>query len=215
MDKRKIEKFLIKIFWIFVIGSIIGFIAETIVVIVEDGKLENRQGLIYGPFVQIYGIGAIAYYLTVPKIKETKKIFFVCMIMGGVLEYLLSYIQQILFGTISWDYSEYKINLNGRTSLLHCIYWGLAGIFFIKLIYPQIEKIDLISNKIIFKQLTSIVAIFMIFDIIISWSAADRQEERMKNIPAQDKIDVFLDKYYSDKIMNRVYSNKINKLKEI
>lgn len=221
--KQKMEKkedntilnLLTKFFWIFMIGSFLGYIAETAVVLIEEGHYENRQGLIYGPFVQIYGIGAIIYYLFVPKINNKKFIFPICMIVGGILEYMLSYIQQILFGTISWDYSNYMFHLNGRTSLLHCIYWGLAGIFALKIMCPFIDKMNekQINNK-YFKVITLIVFTFMMCNITISWTAANRQEERMKQIPANGKLDTLLDKYYPDSIMDKVYVNKINKIKK-
>lgn len=54
------------------------------------------------------------------------RIFLVTAILGGVTEYIGSYAQEKLFGTISWDYSHLPFNLNGRTSLLHCTYWGIA-----------------------------------------------------------------------------------------
>lgn len=213
MNKDKVINFIVKMFWIFMIGSFIGFIAETLVVIIEEGHYENRQGLIYGPFVQIYGIGAIIYYLFVPKIKNTKLIFPVCMIAGGLMEYLFSYVQQILFGTVSWDYSNYMIHLNGRTSLLHCFYWGLAGIFVAKVMIPLVDnKLKIDPSKRWFKYLTTCAAVFMIFNIAISWVAANRQEERVKQIPPKGRIDRLLDKYYPDELMDRVYCNKINKL---
>ena len=52
----------------------------------------------------------------------------------------------------------------------------------------------------------------MLCNISISWTAANRQEERMKNIPAQGRMDMFLDKYYPDEVMDKVYANKINKI---
>ena len=43
-------------------------------------------------------------------------------------------------------------NINGRTSLLHCAYWGTAGVLYITYIEPVIEKLkqcgcDIIVNK--------------------------------------------------------------------
>lgn len=213
MKKEEVVEYFIKIFWIFMIGSFIGFIVESIVVIMQEGHYESRQGLIYGPFVQIYGIGAVIYYLFVPKIKQKKNVFIVCMIVGGILEYLFSYIQQALFGTISWDYTNYRIHFNGRTSLLHCIYWGIAGILVLKIICPLAEKISLQSKNYIFRQITLLTVLLMMGNIIVSWSAANRQKERMKHIPPQDIIDEFLDKHYSDQVMDKVYANKKDKLK--
>ena len=131
MKKDKIKKvtnFIIKIFWIFIIGSVFGFVAEMLYATVYTRTLVIRQGLIYGPFVQVYGMGAVAYYFLIKVFKEPKDAFFAGMIMGGALEYLCSFFQEILFGTISWDYSDLIFNLNGRTSLLHCLYWGTGGV---------------------------------------------------------------------------------------
>ncbi len=130
---KKIE--LIKIFWIFVIVSAIGCLIETAFCLIKKGHFEVRQGVIYGPFIPVYGAGAVLFYLLVPRItgattENTKevnviKIFFYTMVLGGITEYLFSYCQECLFGTVSWEYGELHFNLNGRTSLLHCTYWGI------------------------------------------------------------------------------------------
>ena len=130
MEKKKILKELITIFLVFIIGSILGYIFEMIVVLFQKGYFESRQGLIYGPFTPVYGIGGIIYYIAFKLIKTKDKriVFLTSMLLGGITEYLCSYIQEKAFGTISWDYSYLKFNINGRTSLLHCTYWGIAGV---------------------------------------------------------------------------------------
>jgi len=208
IKERKITNFIIRIFWVFIIGSIFGFFAEMLYALVYTRTLQIRQGLIYGPFIQVYGMGAIAYYLLVYKIKEPKKLFYAGMIMGGALEYLCSFFQEIFFGTISWDYSHLFMNLNGRTSLLYCFYWGIIAVIFLKLIYPMFLKIDqLIYNKKI-RIFTVFFVLFMTFDITISCMAGSRQQERRKNIPAQGVIDEFLDRTYPDELLDRIYNNK-------
>ena len=149
MNKFKIREELTILFWIFIIGSIAGFIFEMIVVFFQKGHFELRQGLIYGPF-----------------------------------------------------------NINGRTSLLHCIYWGIGGILYITYIEPFIEKMKQKMNKNIIKIITTILAIFIIFDITISWMAAERQIERKSNIEPENKMDLFFDKYYPDEYIDRIYNNK-------
>ena len=83
--------------------------------LVYTRTIEIRQGLIYGPFIQVYGMGALAFYFLVKTEQDPKKLFFKGMIMGGVLEYLCSFFQEIFFGSVSWDYSNLFLNLNGRT----------------------------------------------------------------------------------------------------
>lgn len=209
--KEKIEKlikFSMKIFWIFVIGSIFGFFAEMMYTLVYTRTLEIRQGLIYGPFVQVYGMGAMAYYLLVSKIQEPKKLFFSGMIMGGVLEYLCSFFQEIFWGTVSWEYSHLFMNFNGRTSLLYCFYWGIIAVAYLKIFYPLFQKLDSFIEKKGIKIFTVFFMLFMTFDIVISCMAADRQQKRREHLPPANTIEVFLDEHYPDELMNRVYNNK-------
>ena len=137
---KKIIDYSIKIFWIFVIGSVFGFFAEMLYALVYTRTLEIRQGLVYGPFIQIYGAGAVAYYILISNIQEPKKAFFSGIFMGGALEYLCSFFQEIFFGTISWDYSELFMNLNGRACLLYGVYWGIIAVAYLKVIYPALQN---------------------------------------------------------------------------
>lgn len=206
-EENKILRKIVKVFWVFVIGSIIGYLLEMMVGLVQNGHFVSKQGLIYGPFSQVYGIGLVIYYLVIPNNKKNIEIFLISMFLGGIVEYIFSYLQETFFGTISWDYSNLLFNINGRTSLLHCIYWGIGGILFSKYIKPQIEKIDCLCPKIWFKVLTIFLAIFVVFDIIISSLACKRQEERKEGIEPKNNIEIFLDKTYTDEVLNEIYSN--------
>lgn len=206
-EENKILEKVVELFWVFIIGSIIGYLLEMVVGLVQNGHFVSKQGLIYGPFSQVYGIGLVIYYLVIPNNKKNIEIFLISMFLGGIVEYIFSYLQETFFGTISWDYSNLLFNINGRTSLLHCIYWGIGGILFSKYIKPQIEKIDCLCPKIWFKVLTIFLAIFVVFDIIISSLACKRQEERKEGIEAKNNIEIFLDKTYTDEVLNKIYSN--------
>ncbi len=205
---KKIINYIIKIFWIFVIGSIFGFFAEMLYALVYTRTLVIRQGLIYGPFIQIYGIGAVAYYLLISNIQEPKKAFFAGMLMGGALEYFCSFFQEMLFGTISWDYSKFFLNLNGRICLLYCVYWGIIAIMYLKIVYPALQKMEPLIHKKSIKIITVFFMLFMAFDITISCMAANRQQERRQYVPADGMIDEFLDRTYPDELLDRIYNNK-------
>lgn len=213
MQKSNKIKEINKIFILFMIGSIIGYIVEMIVALVQKGHLESRQGVIYGPFTPVYGVGIVIYYLCFSKIKtrQKSKIFLISMLIGGIIEYLCSFLQEKIFGTVSWDYSNWILNINGRTTLIHCTYWGLAGLLYISLIEPIIPKIEEIIEKNTIKIVTVGVAMLMIFNITISSMAAIRQKERKYNIEATSNIDIFLDKNYPDEYMDKIFANKIEK----
>ena len=109
---------------------------------------------------------------------------------------------------MSWDYSQWLFNINGRTTLVHCTYWGFAGLLYVSFIEPLIPKIEefIKSHKV--KIMATSVAVFMIFNVTISSMAAIRQKERVENIPAQGNVDVFLDNMYPDEFMDTVFENK-------
>ena len=205
---NKIVNNIFIIFWVFIIGSVFGFFAEIIYSIIYTHTIKVMRGLIYGPFIQIYGIGAVAFYILVSKVKNVKQAFFIGMLMGGSLEYLCSFFQELVFGTISWDYSKQFLNMNGRTCLLYCIYWGIIAIIFFKIVNPSLKEIEYIVNNKKVKVVTVFLMVFMIFDITISCMAGTRQKERRNYLPAESKVDHFLDKYYPDEVLNKIYNNK-------
>lgn len=210
IEKKSKFSVFIKIFVIFMIGSILGYIVEMIVGLVQNGHFVSRQGLIYGPFTPVYGIVILVYYFFFSIINTKNKvyIFIFSMILGGITEYLCSYIQEKVFGTVSWDYSNWIFNINGRTTLIHCTYWGFAGLLYTSYIKPLIPKIEEFVKNHKVKAMASMAAVFMVFNITISSMAAIRQNERINNIPASGNVDIFLDNMYPDEYMDEVFENK-------
>lgn len=209
VDKESIIQKLTKIFWIFLIGSIIGYGIEMIVGLVQNGHFVSRQGLLFGPFIQVYGVGLVAYYLVISNIRKKSyiKIFFITMLLGGIVEYLFSYLQETWFGTISWDYSNLLFNIHGRTSLLHCLYWGIGGVLFVRFILPLIRSLNEWCKNTNFRFITAFLVLFITFDIVMSGMAGSRQLERKNNIAANGYIDNFFDEYYPDEKLEQIYSN--------
>ena len=210
MNKSSKFNEIFKVFIIFMIGSILGYVVEMIVALVQNGHFVSRQGLLYGPFTPVYGIGILVYYIFFKIVKNrNKKIVFISsMILGGITEYLCSYIQEKAFGTVSWDYSNWLFNIDGRTTLIHCTYWGFAGLLYVSYIEPLIPKIEEVVRNHKVKIMATSVAIFMVFNVAISSMAAIRQKERQENIAANSKIDVFLDNTYPDEYMDEVFENQ-------
>ena len=209
VDKESIIQKLTKIFWIFLIGSILGYGIEMIVGLVQNGHFVSRQGLLFGPFIQVYGVGLVAYYLVISNIRKKSyiKIFFITMLLGGIVEYLFSYLQETWFGTISWDYSNLLFNIHGRTSLLHCLYWGIGGVLFVRFILPLIRNLNEWCKNTNFRYITAFLVLFITFDIVMSGMAGSRQLERKNNIAANGYIDNFFDEYYPDEKLEQIYSN--------
>ncbi|MEG1495485.1 MAG: putative ABC transporter permease [Bacilli bacterium] len=197
--------------WFFLIFSFIGCIFEMILCFFQRGVIESRSGLIYGLLTPIYGAGAVLLILILRNQKKDIHIFLTAMLFGGIFEWLCSFFQELLFGTISWDYSKYFLNFGGRTSLYHMIGWGILGFILIKYIVPVIDRgIKLIPNK-LNKVLTYIITILLLLNILISAGACYRQSERNKGLAPSNGLEIFFDKTYPDSLLNKIYANKKNK----
>lgn len=122
------------LFWLFFIASFLGVIIESLQCILTRGMYENRSRLIYGPFNLIYGFGAIIMTLGLHPIrdKSDQVIFFSGFLIRSIFEYICSYVQQQQFRTVSWDYSPFWFNLDGRINLLYSCFWGLLAIAWIR-----------------------------------------------------------------------------------
>lgn len=200
-----------KLFWVFFIGSFLGVLVETLWCVIVQHKFEIRWGVIYGPFNPIYGFGAVIMTICLNKLKFLKDrwIFLICMIIGASFEFLCSLLQEKVFHTTSWDYSEVDYNFNGRTSILFAFFWGILGLVWLKDTYPRISKfVEKIPSKLGI-SLTWILFIYMIFNLTISSLAVWRQTQRAKGIKAESSIAVFLDENYTDEFLNTMYPNMV------
>lgn len=198
-----------KLFWLFVIGGIVGFVLETIFCFLFSGHFEMRTSLVFGMFIPVYGLGAVVLTLTLHKLYKLRDlwIFLCAAVIGGTVEYLSSFVQEMTLGTISWDYSNTQFNFNGRTNLTFSFIWGILGIFGIKDWYPKISKmIERIPKK-CGKPITYVVLILLILDSILSIAAVMRKVKRYYNSPPENAVEVFLDQNFNDDYLNFVYPN--------
>ena len=198
-----------KIALICISGSFAGVVVELLWCLVRNGYLESRAGLVYGPFNLLYGVGAVALTLILYRYRNRSSAFsfFGGIIIGSAVEYLLSWGQETLFGSTSWDYSELPFNINGRICLLYSVFWGILGVLWIKSIYPRVAKIILkIPNK-AGKIITWALTVFMIFNAVMSLLSVWRWSERVHNVPATTIADEFFDKRFPDSRMERIFAN--------
>ena len=198
-----------KIALICISGSFAGVVVELLWCLLRNGYIESRAGLVYGPFNLLYGAGAVALTLILYRYRNrsTAFSFFGGIIIGSAVEYLLSWGQETLFGSTSWDYSDIPFNLNGRICLLYSVFWGFLGVLWIKSIYPRVAKIILkIPNK-AGKIITLALTVFMIFNAVMSLFSVWRWSERVHNVPATTAADRFFDERFPDSRMEKIFAN--------
>ena len=132
-------------FLIFILFSFIGWISEVIYVGVTSAHKFVNRGFLYGPLCPVYGFGGVMILMLPPSLYKTWiPLFFASMILCTIVEYFVSWLMEKLFHTRWWDYSHYKIQLNGRICLLNSILFGFLGVVVIHFVYPLM--IDLLNS---------------------------------------------------------------------
>lgn len=193
---------------LFIIGGLFGYFFETFFYLLKHGKFMNKQGLWFTIIKPIYGICLILMTLILFKLKDKSYllIFILGILIGSSFEYIASLFQEYIFKTSTWDYKKMKGNLNGRINIYYSLIWGLFAVIWIKGIYPYYLKLFYKLYQInIFKNLLKAIFLIIIFDLIFTSLIIKRYSERKRNIDAQNKIEIFLDKHISNKEFKKKY----------
>lgn len=214
MDKDKIHIPFHHYFWIFTICSFFGTIYEEIFHIInyliKYGRVDwsRRSGLFWGPLSPVYGFGAVFLLLTLGR-KDRKNIrtYIYASLLGGLAEYVMSYAQEWVTGTNSWNYSEKFLNIGGRTSVIYMLGWGLAGLVLIKWLYPKVRECIAKIPRTFYKLSTAVLVVLIAFDLVVSWTALARMELRHKGIEPYTFIGEFYDDHFDDDYIKKKYPN--------
>lgn len=197
--------------WMVFIGSVVGFVFETLWCLIKRGRLECRSSLLLVPFTIVYGVGALVLYIGLHKIDKDKitHIFTFGFAAGSVVEFLFSFLQEKFFGTVSWDYSARFFNISGRICLIYSVFWGLLAVLWVLLIQPFFQNLIMKIPKKIYKALTLGMIVFIGVNIIISVAAVARWNTRLDGIPAVNTIAATIDKLFPNEMMNTIYPNMV------
>jgi uncharacterized membrane protein len=116
--------------------SFLGWVAEVIYVFLTEHRWENR-GFLVGPFLPIYGIGAIALLLFVlPYVDNPFLVFIASVAVTSTIEYAASLLLDKVFHISLWDYHDRPFNLQGRICLQNSLAFGGLGLLLLYVIHP-------------------------------------------------------------------------------
>jgi len=199
-----------KIFWLFLLGSLAGFVLEGLWCIFKTGAWESHSATVIGPFCIIYGFGAVVVYLisTWMKGRRLPLQFILFSVAGALVEYFGSLFQEVILGSVSWDYSDHFMNISGRVSLQMTLLWGVLGIFFVRLFFPLLVKLFGKMTHRIWKIVCVLLSVFMAVNLLLSATAVMRWRERVtENITPGNIFEQFLDETYDNETMKQNYPN--------
>ena len=219
-----IELNFFNLFWVFVVCCVLGLVIETVYhfVVVAPGEIQDRAGLLYGPFSPIYGFGAVLMTVALNRFYKANPviIFLVSAVIGGLFEAAVSLFMQFGFGAVAWDYSgstifglfpdPVAVVFGGRTSTLFMCMWGALGFVWIKLCLPWLLKlINLIPWQARY-SLTTLCAALMLVNAVMTLQSLECWYQRESGLAPSSPVEEFYAEHYDDAYMaNRFQSMTI------
>lgn len=221
--KGYIELNFFNLFWVFVVCCVLGLLIETVyhMVVVDPGHYQDRAGMLFGPFSPIYGFGAVLMTVALNRFYKSNPviIFVVSAVIGGAFEFFVSWFMQTAFGAVAWDYTGMKLFgvpdpiaaiAQGRTSTPFMLMWGALGFAWIKLCLPYLLKLINIIPWQIRYSFTTICAVLMLVNGIMTLQALDCWFERVSGIQASSPVEQFYAEHFDNQYMeNRFQSMSI------
>ena len=140
-------------FLYFVFYSVIGWIYEVFLEVVVYRWGFSNRGVLFGPYLPVYGFGALAFLLTMYRLIRGKPlrqrllwipvIFLGCALVATAIELLTSYLCEWTLGSWPWQtYArDYRIQFQGRIALSPSIRFGLGGVLFLYVLQPLFERL--------------------------------------------------------------------------
>jgi len=196
-----------KVFCVFVIGAILGDIAETVFCYGKYKKWLSRSSFVYGHMSIVWGFAFVIATILFYRMEQVHPfaIFIVGTVLGGAYEYLCSLLAETCLGVKFWDYSKFSYNLSGRINLKYCFLWGLATLIWMKFIFPilegGIEKIPVTAGTV----LCNILIIVLCVDALLSVVAIKRYMIRNSEDYVEHERWNRFDRLFSNERMEQIY----------
>lgn len=154
---------------IFITFCFSGWIWEVTFHIVNYGTFVNR-GVLHGPWLPIYGVGAVLILMVLNKFRERPGLeFLTAIVLCGTVEYFTSWALEKLFdGAKWWDYTGYFLNINGRICAEGLLVFGVAGIAAVYFVAPLLDNLFSKIKERVKIPLCTIIMVIFLADVIFS-----------------------------------------------
>lgn len=154
--------------FIFFIGTISGWIYEQIFYYFTEDTLAKR-GFLYGPYLPVYGFGAVFICLLLKRFKKNPLvIFLLTMIVTGVLEYVTGVILWEIYGKMWWTYEGLFMSIGNYVCLRSVITFAIGGLLLIYLIEPLLLKYVYGLDRKNVYSFTAIIVLVFVIDFVFT-----------------------------------------------
>lgn len=196
------------LFLLFFIYSFLGYIVESISVSLMEKKVVWNRGFLVGPYIPIFGIGAMTMILTLQKYKDDiVALFIMSMVVCLTIEYLCSLVAEKIFKLRWWNYSDKLFNINGRICLQNGILFGIGGVLIVKYVNTWIENLILLLPNSLMVTLSIILTIIFVSDTILSLHTVIKFNSSFKRYSADNTQEVkkkILEELQRNFLLNRL-----------
>ena len=149
-----------------------GWVFESTYVSIKSRKLINR-GFMRGPFLPLYGTGAIMMLVVSMPFKDNVALTYVAGCVGAtLLELVTGITMEALFKVRYWDYSPKKFNYKGHICLSSTIAWGFLTILMTEVVHQEVAKVVLLLPHQVLTVITVLITIEIAADFALSFKAA-------------------------------------------
>ena len=143
----------------------LGWIWETCYVSVLKAKWVNR-GFMRGPFLPIYGSGAIVVLIfTLPFRTNPGLVFVVGMASATILEYFTGAAMEQMFHVRYWDYSNQRLNLNGHICVTSSLAWGMFSVILTLYGHTPVERLVACMNINVLEAIVFVLTVYISIDM--------------------------------------------------
>lgn len=178
-----------QLMFFFFIYCFMGWIIESTWVSAHQKKFVNR-GFMRGPFIPIYGFGAMALLIVgTILIKWPIAVFFGGLLTASVLEYFTGAAMEAIFKVRYWDYTGKLMNINGHVCLFTSVCWGFLACGEVYFVHKPVEKLSLVMSEKALNFVTMVIAVYFIVDVTLSFKAAfDMRDIIIKMEKAREEL---------------------------
>lgn len=166
-----------------------GWCFESTYVSIKSKRFVNR-GFMRGPFLPLYGSGAIMMLLVSKPFQEHIVLVYIAGCIGAtVLEYVTGVVMEALFKVRYWDYSNQPFNFQGHICLGSSLAWGLLTVAMTELIHKPVERLVLSIPSGILTPVTLVLTALICADFALAFKAAmDLRDVLIKMEKAKEEL---------------------------
>ena len=166
-----------------------GWCFESTYVSIKSKRFVNR-GFMRGPFLPLYGSGAIMMLLVSKPFQEHIFLVYIAGCIGAtVLEYVTGVVMEALFKVRYWDYSNQPFNFQGHICLGSSLAWGFLTIAMTEFIHKPVERFVISVPSGILTPVTLVLTALICADFALAFKAAmDLRDVLVKMEKAKEEL---------------------------